>query len=165
MNSQKILSKNIPSKILNDFASKNICSCKDYEFIKLNPIEYEDLYTILYKQIIYNLSLIKELCFCVDSLGKILTNNKLLIILIAHAINNILVSFCNGETIISEYGKDKIFYMCLPYYIDFNQINRIKISKGINFYNLMQITTNTPDEEIRQICNETIENVSYYILD
>ena len=76
-----------------------------------------------------------------------------------------MVSFCNGETIYSEYDKDKIFYMCLPYYIDFNQINRIKISKGINFYNLMQITTNTPDDEIRQICNEAIENVSYYLLD
>jgi hypothetical protein len=149
------LSSNVQNDFTNNFISKNKCLCEniDYQYVYKNPREYEDIYVELYRQILYNLSLLKTLTYVTNGfMGKIRKSDKLIILKIIKAVRNSIESFCKTEINYSIYGDDKIFYACLPYYNDFNELSYIKISKGISFYN------------IRDTCNSLIDVISFYLL-
>lgn len=164
--SYKQLSKNVPNGLANNFISKNKCLCEtiEYQYVYKNPREYEDIYVELYKQILYNLTLIKNLTFITDSLGNIRIRDKLIMLKIISSIKLSIESFCKTEINYSIYGEDNIFYACLPFYKSFNELSYIKISKGINFKRLMEIKTESPDFDIRDIVNNLIGAVTFYLL-
>lgn len=164
---QRQLSKNVQNGLADNFISKNKCLCdteSDYQYVYKNPREYEDIYVELYRQILYNLTLIKTTTFITDIFGQIKIYDKLIIVKIIDAIRNIILSFCETEINYSLYGDDEIFFACLPYYNDFNELSFIKISKGINFSYIMSIDVNTPDSKIRDAINNLIDVVSFYLL-
>lgn len=148
------LSSKISTNILKEFIIKNKCEC-DCEhdiYIKIIPKEFDDLYMELYKQLLYNVSLIK------------LQLSKKTIVSLIKDIDNIITSFCSYNNNYSQYGDDKIFYACIPFYIDYNQISTIKISNGINFFNLMNINEKTDIDVIYKICSDLIETFSRYLI-
>jgi hypothetical protein len=154
----------IPNSLLTNFVSQNKCICDDYQMINLVPRDYEDIYEELYKRILYNLIIIKNFSFNTDTLGKITNKSKLRILFLIKVIDKILTSFSNNEKYYSLYGNDKIFYICIPFYIDYNQISYIKISNGVNFMSLIKIIKDTGDIDIRTIVNEVIEKITYYLI-
>ncbi len=146
------LSSKISSNIFNEYIIKNNCDCSSEKYLKMIPKEFDDLYMELYRQLLYNITMIK------------LINNRKAILIIINDIDNIITFFCENNNNYSQYGDDKIFYACIPFYIDFNQISTIKISNGINFFNLIKIDDKTGINIIYKICGDLIEMLSSYLI-
>lgn len=153
MNNKLSLS-NMPTNYLNDFIVKNKCdcSCEVNDYIRIVPKEFDDMYLDLYKQLIYNINIIKYV------------GSKKTLLSLINDIDNILIEFCKIEYNYSEYGEDKIFYACIPFYCDYNKISTIKISDGIDFSGLISINLNTDVLTIDTICNNLIEKISKYLI-
>ncbi len=145
------LSSKISTNNFNDFIIKNKCDCDNDTYLKITPKEFDDLYMELYKQLLYNISLI-----------KLLSNKKTIMLLIKDT-DSIIMSFSQNN-IYCQYGDDKIFYACIPFYNDFNQVSCIKISSGINFMPLICINEKTDISKIYKISNDISEEFSKYLI-
>lgn len=161
----KQFSNLISNNYFDNYISKNKGNCEPYETITLFSRELDDIYHVFYRILMYNLTLIKNLTTNVNSMGKINNNSKKNIIKLCESIDRIASSYNKTEHHYSQYGDDKIFYACMPIYIDFNTISYVKVSLGINIKPLTTININTDDSEIRNITNKLIEVVTYYLLD
>jgi hypothetical protein len=129
----------------------------------LKPKNIEEIYDIFYIEINYNLELILLFMNCRDSLGFVPIDIKKSIMLIVEYIRNIIKSFCDMEKYYSLYTSEQIFYSCMPFYSDYDNISIIKISKGVNFKQLTSINLDTPDYVISQIISELIDSINIYI--
>ncbi len=154
MSKNNLSLSNMTTNILSDFVVKNKCNCdcEDTVYIKLIPKEIDDLYTELYKQILYNVTSIKFL------------NKKKRILSVIKVIDNIITDFCKDDKNYSQYGDDKIFHATIPFYTDYNEISIIKVSDGIDFSKLINISEKTDLLKINSICNDLIEIFSYYLV-
>ncbi len=152
--SKKILSQKIPNNFFNEYINKKKCCCdsNDENYLKIVPNEFDDLFMELYKHLLYNITSIKTL------------NNINTILSLIKDTDNIITTFCKIENIYSEYGDDKIFYACIPFYIDFNKIEKIRVSDGINFFELVNINKDTSIEKIYLICSKLIKKFSEYLI-
>ena len=141
----------------------NLCCDEFKNFIKLKPKNIEEIYDDLFLQIFYNLELILLLTRYRDTLGDIPLPIKINIMKIITYIDNIITSFCNNDKYYSLYTDNKLFFVCMPFYQDFNSIEIIKISDGIDFSKLFNIQIDTCDDMIFNITNEFMEILDFYI--
>ncbi len=154
MSKRKNILSNMPTNYLNEFIIKNNCNCNDEinNYIRLIPKEFDDMYLELYKHLLYNISIARY------------TSSKETLMELIQSIDKILVEFTKEENVYSQYGDNKIFYACIPYYSDFNEISTIRISSGIDFSKLIKITKETDNIMIYSICENLTEIISNYLV-
>lgn len=138
-------------------------NCETFQYIKLKPKNIEEMYDVFFHNIYYNLELILILVKTKNFLCELNSDVKKSIILIIKYIDNIINTLCKDNNYYSLYTQDYIFYSCIPFYDDFNNISIIKISDGIDFKSFMEITLETSNEKIINETINLIHKLSYYI--
>lgn len=137
--------------------------CETFQYIKLQPKNIEEIYDVFFYKIYYNLELILIFVKIKFFLNEIDITVKKKIILIIKYIDNIIKTICKVNNYYSLYTDECIFYSCMPFYDEFNTISTIKISDGIDFKSLMEISLETSNEKIINETTKLIHKLSYYI--